>query len=335
MNESMKPVDDIIHNELLPAIIGERISEEERKLYSLPVRSGELGIPIFTEKICNDLENSSTITAPLVAIIITQGIVLPDSGDVEEATSIVSQRKIQQLHEKALVVEENLNPQTKRAVCQAKQKGASNWLTVLPIEQHGFTLTKNEFRDAIQLRYNKDLKGMPSKCPCGQKYDVTHAMNCKKGGFVIMRHNNVRDFEANLLKTVVNDVEIEPPLQKLENEEINGLTGDDAKPDIRARGVWRKGQNAFFDIRLTNVNANSQKHLPVNAILKKHEQEKKRSYNNRIMNVEHGTFTPLVFSLTGGEGPETSMFHKHISQQIAIKTEEKYEKVRLLIRCKI
>ena len=32
-------------------------------------------------------------------------------------------------------------------------------------------------------------------------------MNCKKGGFIIMRHNNVRDFEANLLKTVVNDVE--------------------------------------------------------------------------------------------------------------------------------
>ena len=32
------------------------------------------------------------------------------------------------------------------------------------------------------------------------------------------------------------------------------------------------------------------------------------------MNVEHGTFTPLVFSLTGGEGPETSMFDTHIAQ---------------------
>ena len=94
-------------------------------------------------------------------------------------------------------------------------------------------------------------------------------------------------------------------------------------------------KSIFFDIRLTNVNANSQKHLSINAILKKHEQDKKRSYNNRIMNVEHGNFTPLVFSLTGGEGPETSMFHKHISQQIAIKTEEKYEKVMSLIRCKI
>ena len=45
------------------------------------------------------------------------------------------------------------------------------------------------------------------------------------------------------------------------------------------------------------------------------------------MNVKHGTFTSLVFSLTGGEGPETSMFHKPVAQKIANETEEKYEKV--------
>ena len=38
--------------------------------------------------------------------------------------------------------------------------------------------------------------------------------------------------------------------------------------------VWRPGQNAFFDIRLTNVNENSQKHQTVENILKKHEKEK-------------------------------------------------------------
>ena len=53
------------------------------------------------------------------------------------------------------------------------------------------------------------------------------------------------------------------------------------------------------------------------------------------MNVEHGNFTPLVFSLTGGEGLEISMFHKHIPQKIASKTEEKYEKVQTLIKCKL
>ena len=77
-----------------------------------------------------------------------------------------------------------------------------------------------------------------------------------------------------------NDVEIEPALQKITNEKIPGNTNDEARPDIRARGVWRPGYYAFFDIRLTNVNANSQKHQTVENILKKHENEEKRVYNN-------------------------------------------------------
>ena len=43
------------------------------------------------------------------------------------------------------------------------------------------------------------------------------------------------------------------------------------------------------------------------------------------MNVEHGTFTPLFFSLTGGEGPDTSMFHK---EKIANKTVENMKKFK-------
>ena len=63
--------------------------------------------------------------------------------------------------------------------------------------------------------------------------------------------------------------------KKIENEGLNGLAGNDVRPDIRGRGVWRQGQHAFFDIRLTNTNARSQKHLLVSAILKKHEKEKR------------------------------------------------------------
>ena len=83
------------------------------------------------------------------------------------------------------------------------------------------------------------------------KYNLNHAMNCKIGGFVLMRHNNLRDFEVNLLKTIQNDVEIEPALQKLDNERIDGRTENKARPDIGAGGVWRQGQNAFLDICLT------------------------------------------------------------------------------------
>ena len=206
-------------------------------------------------------------------------------------------------------------PEQNRAVQQAKQKGTSSWLNVLPLEDHGFTLTKGEFRDELALRYNKTLRSLPSNCPCGQKFNVTHALNCKKGGFMIMRHNNIRDFEANLLRIVHNDVEVEPQLQQVDNEQFNGLKEDNARPDIRAKGVWRNAQrcmekcskvygkthkgvwrnaqNAYFDVRV--VNSDSQKNIPVEKILSKHEQDKKRNYNRRIINVEDVTFTPLVF----------------------------------------
>ena len=61
-------------------------------------------------------------------------------------------------------------------------------------------------------------------------------MNCKRHGFIDMRHNNVRDFRTNLLKTIQNDIEIEPALQKIDNERIEGHTGDEARLDIRALG---------------------------------------------------------------------------------------------------
>ena len=53
------------------------------------------------------------------------------------------------------------------------------------------------------------------------------------------------------------------------------------------------------------------------------------------MNVEHGTFTPLVFSVTGVMGKECSVFHKHIAEKIARKTEQPYNELISVIRCKL
>ena len=75
----------------------------------------------------------------------------------------------------------------------------------------------------------------------------------------------------------MNDVEVEPKLQKIDNEELNGLTGDDARRDVRHRGVWRQGQNPFFVICLINANARSQKYLPASTILKKTRKRKEES----------------------------------------------------------
>ena len=135
----------------------------------------------------------------------------------------------------------------------------------------------------------------------------------------------MRDFEADMLSKIVNDVETEPELQPVTSEIIEGLSGNASRPNIRARGVWRASQNAFVDVRVTNSHSPSQIHLTTESVLKKHEQKKKQNYNRRIMNIEHSTFTPLVFSVSGGMGKE----------RLAIKTAERYEKIISNIQCKL
>ena len=40
-----------------------------------------------------------------------------------------------------------------------------------------------------------------------------------------------------------------------------------------------------------------------------HENEKKRLYSRSVLDIEHGTFTPSVFTTTGGMGKECLMYH--------------------------
>ena len=75
--------------------------------------------------------------------------------------------------------------------------------------------------------------------------------------------------------------------------------------------------------------------MPVEKILSKYEQDHKKNYSWRTMNVEHGTFTPLAFSVVGGEDAETLTFHRHLDSKIALKKDERYENVVSFIRWKL
>ena len=152
-----------------------------------------------------------------------------------------------------------------------------------------------------------------------------------------MRHDKIRDVECQLLKMVVHDVESEPQLQPVVNKVgycASAILNNEARLDVRARGFWRDGQNSFFDVRITNADANSQRNTSLSSIFKKHEQEKKRGYNRRIMEVEHGTFTPLIFTTTGVMSHECSVFHKALAEKISTKRDERYEDVMRYLRIK-
>ena len=52
---------------------------------------------------------------------------------------------------------------------------------------------------------------------------------------------------------------------------------------------------------------------------RKHERAKIRAYEQRVREVEHGSFTPLVMSLTGGCGNAASVAYKRLASMLAKK----------------
>ena len=120
---------------------------------------------------------------------------------------------------------------------------------------------------------------------------------------------------------VCTDVEIEPVLQEITGEELNrgANIAPGARLDVHARGFWDRQQNSFFDVRVCHPNADSYRELSPKQIFQLHENEKKRQYSMRVLEVEQGTFTPLVFTSTGGMADECKRFHSRLAELLALK----------------
>jgi hypothetical protein len=102
----------------------------------------------------------------------------------------------------------------------------------------------------------------------------------------------------------------------------SAITSDQARLDIRARGFWSTAQDAYFDVRVFHPNAVSNGSGTISAAYKKHEAIKKRAYGQRIRDVEHGVFTPLIFSATGEMGRKllhVATFYKRLADMLAQK----------------
>lgn len=340
ISELLQPIEETIRHKVIPAIIGKsNINDIERKLLALPARLGGLGIDILPE-IADQLHVTSRAISQPLKDAIRNGKGNEDLIDAEQDKARKSVKEKSRSQQKRMAAEicDQLPSTMKKAVELAQEKGASVWLTVMPIEEHGFALHKGAFRDAMALRYGWRPQGMPSTCICGKQNDVSHALSCARGGYVIMRHNEIRDATATLLREVTSSVEVEPTLQPITGERMNHQSAkmdDNCRLDVKCRGFWSGSQDAFFDVRVFNPLASSHQSASIQAIYKAQEQEKKRAYDQRVREIEHGSFTPLVMSITGGMSSSATIFYSRLAGMISEKRSEAYSKVMNLIRCRI
>ena len=164
-------------------------------------------------------------------------------------------------------------------------------------------------------------------------------MSCKKGGFVTLRHKKVRDITATLLSNVCKDVELEPSPLSLNGEEQTmrktAKTNDEVQLDVCPRSFSVSGQKAFFDVRVFDPNAQRYSKQTLKQCFSLNENEKKRYYNTRIMEVDQGSFTPLVFTVAGGIGGEGRAFYSLLATLLSLKNGTEKSKVTSWIRSKV
>ena len=107
--------------------------------------------------------------------------------------------------------------------------------------------------------------------------------------------------------------------------------------DIRAAGFWGcHHHRSFFDVHVFNVFAESNQSTSLTATFRKHEGEKRRAYEERVWEVEKGSFTPLVFSSSGGMGKTAMVVLYHrLANLLSDKWNSSYSLTMGWLRCSL
>ena len=116
------------------------------------MRKGGLGVTNPCQEAAVEYAASTKITAPLVEQIQSQRHELPDDSKIQTLKQIARKEKNDAINEKAEVI--NISGSQRTKLKFASEKGASTWLTVIPISEMGFNLNKREFKDGLRLRYD-------------------------------------------------------------------------------------------------------------------------------------------------------------------------------------
>ena len=233
-------LEEAVRNKFFSGITGCYICmDNERQLLSLPTRYCGLAIRIFYELAETEFENLHKITLDLTPLIINQS----SQYNINESKAKQLKQDIKRIKEsnhksclQELIVQ--VNEREKRLVKINTYQSVSKWLKTLPFTKHGFELSKHQFWDSVRLHYGWEIANLPTFSPCGSKFDIQHGMSFKKGGFLSIRHNDLRDLAARILSEVCKDTEIESKLLPLSGENLHGRTtnrSNEARLDIGAR----------------------------------------------------------------------------------------------------
>ena len=139
-----------------------------------------------------------------------------------------------------------------------------------------------------------------------------------------------------------HDVVVEPDLQPVTGERFahrTAITGGGARLDVAASGVWGAGgrfERTFFDVRVFSPYARSNRNpASLVSVYARHEKEKRRCYEARVLHIEHASFVLIVLSCTGGQGKAATALYRRVASMVSEKTGESFSSVIAFLRVRL
>lgn len=237
LDNFLAPLENVIRNRLLLAICdGKRCNDTERRILTLPIKCGGLGMINVKEETKLQYETSHEATGQLRSRVIDQS---EEPVDSESSQRLIKRRKKERQDHHELTHQEifpTLTSKERKALEIAASPGASSCLTTLPLKEEHLVVNKQEFFDPIYMRYGWQMKRFPLNCACQLNFTIEHALSCHFGGYIVQRHNNIRDTLANMMREVCHDVKVEPALieETGESEDLppSAIKGNEARADV-------------------------------------------------------------------------------------------------------
>ena len=139
---------------------------------SLPARLGGLGFIDPVTESSKQFSDSVFILSPFVEAIVSKSGAPIVEVIKSRKNKTKSNHRVYNSQLSSTLYDILPDHSLRRCLEVASEKGASSWLTTIPIAEHGFHLHKGAFRNAICLWYGLTPPHFPTECVCDSPFSV-------------------------------------------------------------------------------------------------------------------------------------------------------------------
>ncbi len=169
---------------------------------------------------------------------------------------------------------------------------------------------------------------------------VEHALSCKMGGLVHIRHDDVADEWRHLCGTALSPGQVKHKLRIFSSvsRRVQVAAGNTTTPgssppttdtphppaateergDAGCHEFWERSRTTIFNMRITDTDAGSYRKKDFAKVLEQHKKEKKDKYLQNCLEMRKD-FTTMVYSVDGIAGREARNAEKRLATHLAGK----------------